>query len=98
MTNTEATLTGVITIRPGADADDLDRIPETNYVQVNRDGTAIVPTDVPPLSTESVAREVRTLIDVLPSFEFNGVLIRTAAPGFGSARSRIVVTDSVVRF
>jgi hypothetical protein len=95
---TEATLTGSITIEPAVEIDDLDRIPETSYVQVNHDGMAIVPSGEVPLSTESVAREVRALIEALRGFEFDGVLVRTAASKYGSARSRIVVTDSVVRF
>lgn len=94
----DATLAGSVVIEPAAGRDDLDRVPVTSYVQVNRDGTAIVPTDVPPLSTESVAREVRALIEALPSFEFDGVLVRTAGSKYGSARSRISVTDSIVRF
>jgi len=96
--NTEATLTGTITIHPAAGTDDLDRIPETSYVRVNHDGTAIVPSGEAPLSTESVAREVRALIEALHGFEFDGILIQTAASKYGSARSRIVVTDLVVRF
>lgn len=95
---TAATLAGSIAIEPAAARDDLDRVPETSYVQVSRDGTAIVPSDNAPLSTESVAREVRTLIGALRGFEFNGALIRTAAAKYGSGRSRIDVTDSVVRF
>lgn len=98
MTNTEAALTGAITIHPGAGTDDLDRIPETNYVQVSPDGTAIVPGDQPPLSTLSVVLEVRALIEALHGFEFDGVLVRTAASKYGSARSRIVVADSIVGF
>jgi len=38
------------------------------------------------------------LIEALPGFVFNGFLVRTAASRYGSASSRIVVRDSVVRF
>jgi len=98
METTEATLIGHIAISPAAGRDDLDRIPDTSYVRVSRDGTAIVPGNNPPLSTLSVVLEVRALIEALSSFEFNGSLIRTAASKYGSARSRISVTNSIVSF
>jgi len=100
MTNTEATLGGTIFIEPNITDDEVNLAPQTLYVRLiaTDDGSGIIAGDWPPLSTESVAREVRALIEALPGFVFNGFLVRTAASKYGSARSRIVVRDSVVRF
>lgn len=101
-----ATLTGRVVITTRITAAELQGLPRTDYVEAfveygnPEDGyvVAIVPGKVAPLSTESVAREVRGLVEVLPDRQFEGVLRRQAPTRFGGAFSRISASGRAVRF
>lgn len=96
---TKATLLGRIMITGRSKAADLN-VPAFQYIKVADDGygAVVISSGEPPLSTESVAREVRALIEALPGHEFKGALIRRASGRFGGARSRIEVSGRDVKF
>lgn len=92
-----AVLTGRIVITTRITAAELQCLPRTDYVKAyveygNPDDgyvVAIVPGAQPPLSTMSVANEVRTLVEALPDRQFEGFLRRQAPARRGGAFSRI---------
>lgn len=101
-----AILAGRVDITTRVSAAELEGLPQTSYVEVVTEhgsseqgfGAAIVPGEQPPLSTESVAREMRELVAALPNHEFEGVLRRQAPARFGGAFSRINAYGRTVRF
>lgn len=101
-----ATLTGRVDITSYVASAELENLPQTQYVKAvaeygnssNGFGVAILPGAVPPLSTMSVATELRVLIEALPNHDFSGALLRTAAAKYGYGRSRINVFERTVRF
>lgn len=101
-----ATLTGRIDILPRLTAADMDGLPATSCVKVVVDfgnategfGAVIAPGDDPPLSTQSVAREIQELIDALPGHKFEGIMSRQAGARFGGAFSTITASGRTVRF
>lgn len=101
-----AILTGLVDVAGRVTAAELENLPHTHYVKAvvkygNVDdgfGVAIGPGDVPPLSTESVALEVRMLVEALPGRQFEGALRRQAPARRGGAISRIDAHGRTVRF
>lgn len=101
-----AILTGRVVITTRIAAAELQGLPHTDYVKPfveygnPEDGyvVAIVPGDVPPLSTESVAREMWELVAALPNRQFEGVLRRQAPAQHGGAFSRISASGRSVGF
>lgn len=101
-----AALTGRVVISTRITAAELQGLPRTDYVEAfveygnPEDGyvVAIVPGKVAPLSTESVAREVRALVEALPDRQFEGALRRQAPAQRGGSFSRISVAGRTVGF
>lgn len=99
-------LTGRVVITTRITAAELQGLPRTDYVKAyveygNPDDgyvVAIVPGDQPPLSTMSVADEVRALVEALPDRQFEGVLTRQAPARRGGAFSTITASGRTVRF
>lgn len=101
-----AILTGRVVITTRITAAELKGLPHTDYVKAfveygnPEDGyvVAIVPGKVAPLSTESVARDVRALVEALPDRQFEDALRRQAPARLGGAFSRISAAGRTVGF
>jgi hypothetical protein len=100
-----ATLTGRVDITTRVTSAELESLPQTEYVKVVVEcgsarsgfGVTILPGDEPPLSTMSVADEMRALVDALPNHEFEGVLRRQAPERRGGAFSQISAFGRTVK-